>query len=251
MDPRSFIMGSGTPGFSFIRPGDRIVGQIIGEPVTKQMKVWRNGQPTDELAFWPSGEPKWQLCIPLQTQFRNYEGLKNPDRNVPDDGKRTVYLNGKHREAALKRAIQSAGMAWLEVGGWYDETYTGDDYESNAGIKPKLAEIRVAPASPEWKAQQRQAQQPAEPVYAAQAQVNAQQAQYAQQQPPPAPPVAVPSHHGTPEAMPQWAQSAPPMSAPPVQSAPPAQSAAMSTLEQLRAARNGTVPGGFDEEPPF
>lgn len=271
MDPRSFIMGSGTPGFSFIRPGDRIVGQIIGEPVTKQMKVWRNGQPTDELAFWPSGDPKWQLCIPLQTQFRNYEGMKNPDRNVPDDGKRTVYLNGKHREAALKRAIQSVGAQWLEIGGWYDETYTGDDYDSSAGIKPKLADIRYMPPSPEDRARfQQQAQPPAgdrphpavvnahanswgseqrpnwqQPGWTPQAQPNG----YATGGHFPAPPApsAMPSHHGTPENMPDWAAPSPPVySAPPVQSAPPA--TAQSTLEQLRAARNVPV---YSEEPPY
>lgn len=269
MDPRSFIMGNGCPGFSFVRPGDRIVGQIISEPKLQQMKVWRNGQPTDELAVWPSGDPKLQLAFQVQTQFRNYEGIRDPKRESPDDGRRTVYVNGKHRESALRRAIQAAGAEWLEVGGWYDEIYTGDDYESKAGIKPKLAEIRYAPPSAAYRAQQAQTADQAymadqERIYAAQAQVNAerqvaqQQASGGQQQGwqqpgwtpvmPPAPP-AMPSHHGSPADIPTWASSQAPVSTPPVQSAPPAQSAKpMSTLEQLRAANQSA---SFTDEPPY
>lgn len=260
MDPRSFIMGSGCPGYSFIRPGDRIVGQIISEPKLQQMKVWRNGQPTDELAVWPSGDPKLQLAFQVQTQFRNYEGIREPKREAPDDGRRTVYVNGKHREAALRQAIRAAGAEWLEVGGWYDETYTGDDYESKAGIKPKLAEIRYQGPSPAFKAAQ------AEQVNAAQAQVNAERhvaqqggsQQQAWQQPgwtptmPPAPP-AMPSHHGSPADMPDWATANGPAvavtSAPPVQSAPPAQTASgLSTIDQIRLARQAA---GMTDEPPF
>lgn len=250
MDPRSFIMGNGCPGFSFVRPGDRIVGQIISEPKLQQMKVWRNGQPTDELAFWPSMDPKMQLAFQVQTQFRNYEGIRDPKRESPDDGRRTVYVNGKHREAALRRAIQAAGAEWLEVGGWYDETYTGDDYESKAGIKPKLAEVRYAPPSAAFRAAQAQAEPPQQ-VAPVQPPVT-QQAGW--QQPgwtpvmPPAPP-AMPSHHGSPADIPAWATSQGPVSAPPVQSAPPAQSGqAMSTIEQIRLARESA---GLSEEPPF
>jgi hypothetical protein len=256
MDPRSFIMGSGCPGFSFVRPGDRIVGQIISEPKLQQMKVWRNGQPTDELAVWPSGEPKLQLTFQVQTQFRNYEGIREPKKEAPDDGRRSVYVNGKHREAALRQAIRAAGADWLEVGGWYDETYTGDDYESKAGIKPKLAEIRYAPPSAAFKAAQAQAQP--EPVYAAQAQVNAERqgshgnqvaGQQNWQQAGWTPQATVPSHHGQTADMPTWATSNAPVSTPPVQSAPPVQSGApMSTLEQLRAARESA---SSTEEPPF
>ena len=110
MDPRKFIMGSSNPGYSFMRPGDRVVGVILSEPETRQMKVWKNGKPSDELATWPDGSAKFQLVLELATQFRNYEGIREPDPTVPDDGRRNVYVNGKHREAALRRAIKQAGI---------------------------------------------------------------------------------------------------------------------------------------------
>lgn len=249
MDPRKFIMGSSQPGFSFIRPGDRVIGVITDEPETRQMKVWKQGKPSDELAVWPDGSPKWQLVIPLQTQFRNWEGIREPDRSVPDDGRRNVYVNGKHREAALKQAIRSAGVDWLEVGGIYDETYLGDDYESKAGIKPKLGKISYTPparsAVPDdgysySPAGQQNWQQPGWTPQQAhhEAMQQARVQEFSQ-------PAAVPSHHGQPAAMPEWATADAPQSAPPAPVSPAGP--ALSTLEQLRAQRNAPV--GSDSIP--
>lgn len=281
MDPKSFIMGSSSPGFSFDRPGARITGRLTKDPELRQMKVWRNGKPTDELAFWPSGDPKMQLVISLETNFRNYEGLKDPDRSVPDDGRRTVYLNGKHREAALRQAVKAAGTEWMERGGLYDETYTGDDYDSQAGIKPKLAVIHYQAPPPGFNqppAQTQQAQQPAAQGYNNGYNTGAQHAQQyvqpaqSQPQPPawqqpgwrpdqiaqpgygqPSPfgqgQVAVPSHHGAPENIPDWAspapQSAPPAAPTSVPPAPP-----LSTMDLIRQG-GGAVSDYGQVEPTF
>lgn len=241
MDPRKFIMGTSLPGYSFMRPGDRVVGIISGEPETRQMKVWKNGKPSDELATWPDGAPKYQLVIPLQTNFRNWEGIREPNREVADDGQRNVYVNGKHREAELRRAIRAAGIDWIGPGCIYDETYTGDDYNSSAGIKPKLAKIHITPPAvsnapdgyddgqggPAW-------QQPGW-----RPQPDAGQA---------TPHAAVPSHHGSQHSMPDWAQAAPatPVSSPPAHPATTARP--MSTLDQLRERQNVPV---SSEPPPF
>lgn len=230
MDPRKFIMGSSQPGFSFIRPGDRVVGVIVEEPETRQMRVFKNGVPSDELAVWPDGSAKYQLVLTLQTQFRNYEGIRDPDRSVPDDGRRNVYVNGKHREAALRDAIKRIGADWIYPGDIYDETYTGDDYNSKAGIKPKLSTIVITKGQPQQAPDGYEQAQPTQNWQ--QPGWTAQQAHSGQ---------AVPSHHGQPANMPDWAQAAP-QSAPPA--GPPAQP--MSTLEALRAAResgtNGLTP---------
>ncbi len=255
-DARSLIMGTGAAGFSFNRPGDSVLGQIITEPKAVQVKKFG----TNELDFWPSGDPKMQTVFQVQTQWRNYEGIANPDRTQPDSGIRTIYLKGKHFERATKDAILAAGASWLDVGGWFQATYTGDDYNSKAGIKPKMFEVRYQP--PQQQPQQahqgygppqgqqgygQQAPQPPRPPQ--QAQPNWQQAGWRpeqNQQPPQGFAPAsfsqtVPSHHGTAESMPDWAK---PTSAPPVSSAPPAPN--LSTLQMIANSQAGSESGSPD-----
>lgn len=225
MDAKAFLMGSGNPGFSFSRPGDRIVGQIIAEPTMQQQKVYGTNDP----AVWPSGDPKMQMLVNVSTSFRNYEGIANPDRAQPDTGARTIYVKGKHFERACREAVRDAGAAFLDVGGWLDITYTGDDMTSKAGMKPKLFTVRyMAPRA------QAAVVQSVAPVYLSQ-----QPSYITQQQPnpwgiqaPATPQPQLPAHHeqGPPPA---WAQEpAQPVSAVPVSAGPP-----MSTLEAIRAAQ--------------
>lgn len=273
---RDLIMGTGAPGFSFNRPGDGVMGQIITEPKSQQVKKYG----TNELDFWPSGDPKMQVVFQIQTQLRNYEGMANPDRSQPDTGVRTIYLKGKHFEKATKDAILAAGGSWLEPGGWFSATYTGDDYNSKAGIKPKLFEVRYqAPPPGSQQAQQHQGQAaPGNQGYGGQQGYGQQPPQGGpawqqagwnpqQQVPgvpqgfaggpgthgtspyPPQPPQGgfpgqsvMPSHHGTAEQMPEWAK---PASSPPAQptSAPPA----LSTLELIKQGQTGTPDYGSVE----
>ena len=252
-DARSLIMGSGSPGFSFNYPGDTVTGQILTEPKAVQARDFASGQP----AFWPSGDPKMQTVFQIKTAFRNYEGINSPDRMRPDDGVRTIYLKGKWMEKATKEAILAARASWLDVGGWIQFTYTGDDMTSKAGNKPKLFQVKYqppaqAPQQPQvapngygqgygQQQQFQQAPRPPQPVQSAQP--NWQQpgwqpqGGYAQGGPinPPqlgmvnepiqtfAPATfnqtpAQPAHHGTPDTMPGWAAG--PTSAPPLSSPP-------------------------------
>lgn len=144
MDAQSFLMGSSNPGFSFRVPGDRVVGQILAPPTVQQQKVFKTNDP----AFWPSGDPKLQMLVSVQTGFRNWEGVATPDPARPDDGARTIYVKGKHFEPAMKRAVLEAGAKFLTVGGWVDITFTGEDMESDAGQKPKLFAVRYMPPPP-------------------------------------------------------------------------------------------------------
>lgn len=263
-DARSLIMGSGSPSFSFNRFGDTITGQIITEPQAVQQKVFG----TNELAFWPSGDPKMQVVFQVQTAWRNYEGIATPDRTRPDSGVRTIYIKGKHMEKSVKEAILAAGADWLDVGGWVQITYVTDDYESKAGIKPKIFDVKyqrgTAPQAPRG-----EMTRPAQTFQGngypqAQPQQNWQQpgwrpdAPVAQgpyppqgnpfpQPPAPAQP-AMPSHHGQPDQMPNWATG--PASAPPApSSAPPAPQ--LSTLEAIRAAQASGTPDYGSIQPAF
>lgn len=266
MDPRAFLMGSASPGFSFKVPGDNIVGQIIAQPTVQQQKVYGK----EELAFWPSGDPKWQMLVQVKTGFRNYEGIGAPDRTRPDDGTRTIYIKGKHFEPAVKRAILSAGAQFLDVGGWLNITYTGEDMESKAGQKPKMFTVAylppppgsqpvqqapaappAAPPAPAWQQPGWSPQSAAQPVVQSVASPDPWAGQHAYPANPtyaPAQP-AVPSHHGQPDQMPQWAQAVP-VSVQPASPAPAPVAAPMSTLEALRAQREQSVQV-YAEEPPY
>lgn len=249
---RDLIMGNSAPAMTFNDVGAEIMGKIITEPKAVQQTVYDPRNPQNKTpAFWPSGDPKMQVIFQVQTQWRNYEGIKNPDRNSPDDGRRTVYLKGKFMERATAEAIRAVGADWLDVGGmiWY--RYIGEDMTSPAGAKPKLFEARYQPPAaqpPAHFGQQAQqgyagaqggyppqgyqgqgypAQQPPRPPQPA-AQPNWQQAGWGTQQP------TAPSHHGQADAMPDWAK---PTSAPPVSSAPPAPN--LSTLQMIANSQSG------------
>lgn len=244
---RDHIMGSGSPAFSFSRPGDGVAGPILTEPQVVQQRDFATGAP----AFWPSGDPKLQVVFQIQTNLRNFEGITNPDRSRPDNGVRTIFVKGKHFEKALKDAILNANAGWLEVGGWFAATYTGDDMTSKAGNKPKLFDVKYQAPPPQPPAHFQQGQQgygqaqgygnqqqptyvpPTPPQPPVQAQPNWQQPGWGTQQPYGQSAQAVPSHHGTEQAMPDWAR---PSSAPPApSSAPPAPS--LSTLDMIKQAQ--------------
>lgn len=263
MDAKSFLMGSSNPGFSFVRPGDEISGQIVGEPQVQQQRVYDPLGLSKELAVWPSGAPKMQMIVTLRTNLRNYEGISRPDTTVPDNGMRTLYVKGKHMESAMKQAVLHAGAEFLDPGGMLQVRYTGDDYESKAGIKPKLFAVRYmpprqqAPASQQgsqggqgYQQQPQQAQRPAEPVYAAQAQMQGRSTGRPWDAAPGDPwatttdpwsgqqTVTRPPHHEQ-GPMPDWAQpaAAHPVSAQPVSAAPSQQP--MNTLQVLQAMQQG------------
>lgn len=254
---KDLIMGTGAPGFSFNNIGDTIVGQIINEPKAMQCKKFG----TEELDFWPSGDPKMQTVFQVQTAWRNYEGINNPDRMSPDSGIRTIYLKGKHFEKATKIAILTARADWLDVGGWFKATYTGEDMSSKAPMKPKLFDVQYQPPRPQAAQQvmggqdygqgQRQYGQPVpQPPRPAEPVQNWQQPGWRPDPAPQAQPnpfgqsqIAVPSHHGQPETMPDWASSAP-QSAPPMAqvSVPPVPP--MSTIDLIRQSQGVTTVSG-------
>lgn len=278
MDARDHIMGSSSAGYSFLQINQTVTGQIITEPKVTQQRNFHDGQP----AFWSSGDPKWQTVFQIQTQLRNYEGISKPDHSKPDDGVRTLFIKGKHMEKAVKDAILAAGGSFLTVGGFIQITYTGDDMDSRAASKPKFFAVRYQPPAPGSQPAQQHGSQ-GQPGYGGQAQQsypntppqpaavpawqqpgwNPQQgvqavpngfgapathapapvAPWPAQAPMP-PTSAVPSHHGSPEQMPDWAQpvgmnpltpAMPTSAVPSPSSAPPAPT--LSTLELIAQAQ--------------
>lgn len=118
-------MGASAPAaFGKTTPlGTRIGGVIVGEAQVRQMRKFRNGQPTDELDTWDNGDPKNQISVPVQTELRE---------SGEDDGRRTLYIKtwGPQKEGLLA-AVRAAGYAKLSEalaeGNQLYATYTHDD----------------------------------------------------------------------------------------------------------------------------
>lgn len=267
-DSRSRIMGASTPGYSFLQVGQSVTGQIITEPKDVQQRNFHDGSP----AFWPSGDPKMQTVFQIQTSLRNYEGISQPDRSKPDDGVRSLFIKGKHMERAVKDAILAAGASWLDIGGWIQVTYTGDDMSSKAASKPKFFAVKYQPGPPPQVDQVRYGSpdrvyqgnnygQPATPPQQSWQQPGwqpngpAAPPAYPNQAPAfPQPPAmtqpVVPSHHGSLDTMPAWAGG--PSSAPPAPSSAPPAPPALSTLQMIaQAQQTSGSPDYGSVEPAF
>ncbi|PPG38649.1 hypothetical protein [Rathayibacter sp. AY2B5] len=176
---------SGGKSATFNTIGETITGTITRAPSERQATKYK----TTDLDFWPSGDPKMQIQVPLQTTLR-----VDPD----DDGVRTLYVTkskGDSRFRAIAEAIAAAGAGDLAVGGILTVTYTGNDPQSQNPANPKklYTATYAAPASgfaqPAPAAAPQQQQAPAgfpSQAIPQQAPQQQQQAPFVPQTPPPA-----------------------------------------------------------------
>jgi hypothetical protein len=130
-----FDQPAGSPAFGFNQIGARVQGYVVAEPTVKpQMKFDGSGKPTDIPDTWTSGDPKMKVIIQLQTQLRDPEMEE-------DDGVRGVYAVISNSEGscfrAIKDAIKAAGRKDIEVGGFLDVWYAGDDPKSSNPRNPR------------------------------------------------------------------------------------------------------------------
>lgn len=121
--PESFLMGGGAKAARFEHPGDTTAGTITEAPEVRQQTDIQSGDPV----FWPSGDPKMQLIVTLQTTDAD---------DGDDDGKRRIYVKGKSLTEAVREAVKTTGARGLEVGGTLSITYTGDGVASTKGFNP-------------------------------------------------------------------------------------------------------------------
>lgn len=119
----AFLMGGGATSAKFEAPGDTISGTIAEAPEVRQQTDIATGDPT----FWPSGDPKMQLVVTLQTNLKD---------DADDDGKRRIYVKGKSLTEAVREAVKKTGARGLETGGTLSVTYTGDGQASQRGFNP-------------------------------------------------------------------------------------------------------------------
>lgn len=119
MDANQLLMGSGVRSIKWRdhQIGHTVIGTICEPPKVEQMKKYQS----DELDFWPSGDPKMQIVVVLQTELRD---------DGEDDGRRRLYIEPRMM-ACVRDAVKAAGAKGLEVGGrlairWISGTGQGE-----------------------------------------------------------------------------------------------------------------------------
>jgi len=119
MDANQLLMGSGIKSIKWKdhQIGHTVIGTICEPPKVEQMKKYQS----DELDFWPSGDPKMQIIVTLQTELRD---------DGEDDGRRRLYIEPRMM-SPVRDAVKAAGAKGLEVGGqlairWISGTGQGE-----------------------------------------------------------------------------------------------------------------------------
>ena len=104
-DANDLLMSGGIKAFTFERMGDTALGTIVDEPKAAQMNKYKS----KELDFWPSGDPKMQIVVTIQTDLRD-------PANAVDDGRRRLYIVPRMM-TPVREAILRAGGKGLAIGG--------------------------------------------------------------------------------------------------------------------------------------
>lgn len=132
------LFDSGNKGIKFEQIGAEITGTVAGAPYERQQTKFGTQEPD----FWPNGDPKMQILVPLKTALRD-------PANVHDDGERTLYVASKNMKTAIGNAIRTAGATDILPGGTLTVKYIGNDPASKNPANPaKLySATYTAPAS--------------------------------------------------------------------------------------------------------
>jgi hypothetical protein len=99
----NLLMSGGIKAAKFETMGDIVRGRIVDDPKVAQMKKFES----EELDFWPSGDPKMQIIVTIATDQRT-----DPE----DDGHRHLYIVPRMMPA-VREAVKAAGATGLAVGG--------------------------------------------------------------------------------------------------------------------------------------
>jgi hypothetical protein len=119
MDANELLMNSGAKSCKFEHLGDTWIGTIVDQPTAKQMTKYQS----DELDYWPSGDPKMQIVVTLQTEARD-------PANPADDGRRVLFIPPRMM-TPVREAIVRSGAKGLAIGGrlavkWVSGTGQGE-----------------------------------------------------------------------------------------------------------------------------
>ncbi len=103
IDANALLMGGGVKSAKFDILGTVVMGAITEPPKAQQMKKYQS----EELDFWPSGDPKMQIIVTLQTDLRE---------DAEDDGRRNLFIVPRMMHV-VRDAVRKVHAPGLEVGG--------------------------------------------------------------------------------------------------------------------------------------
>lgn len=132
VDANDVLFGGGIPAAKFVSPGDTFAG-----PITKleaqQARKFDKGKPTDELDYWPNGDPKMVAVATLKTAHRD-------PSDPSDDGQRKLYIASRDMQGKVREAVKLAGQRKLDLGGVLQVTYTHEE-KSESGLMAKMYQV--------------------------------------------------------------------------------------------------------------
>lgn len=121
-----FLFGR-APALKFEKVGTTHSGVIVDLEMQQARKV--NGQ----LDFWEDGQKKMQLCITLETTYRDEE-------DPTDEGLRRLFVKGQ-MATALKNALRVKGVRAPAIGAPMAVRYIRDGAPNKLGNRAKEYEV--------------------------------------------------------------------------------------------------------------
>ena len=119
--------------------GTSIVG-TVEKIETAGVRKFKNGEITNELDYWDSGQPKIQLHIVLDTDL--------PPEDESDEGKRSIWIKGwGGQRRAYQDAVKRNGGKSPKPGDRFRATYKGLGEKGKMPQAPKVYEYEIIPAS--------------------------------------------------------------------------------------------------------
>ena len=117
--------------------GTSIVG-TVAKIETAGVRKFKNGEITNELDYWDSGQPKIQLHIVLDTDL--------PPEDESDEGKRSIWIKGWGKQmAAYREALRLNNGKHPKPGDTFTATYVGLGERGNAPQPPKIYKYEIKP----------------------------------------------------------------------------------------------------------
>lgn len=127
-DGNELLMSGGIKSAGFQILGDTVVGTIIDQPKQVQMTKYKS----DELDYWPSGDPKMQIVVTIQTDERD-------PADPTDDGRRRLFITPRMMKPT-REAVLRAGVKGLAIGGRLAERWVSGSGEGAGNAREFAAE---------------------------------------------------------------------------------------------------------------
>ncbi len=136
-DANALLMGGAkSVSWKDLGMGAIVVGTILEPPKVEQMTKYKSTEPD----FWPSGEPKLQIVLEIQTDMRD-------PANPTDDGKRRLFVEPRMMKT-FREAVRNAGADGFAVGGKVAVKWVSGDGEGEGNARVFVTEYAKPVSNP-------------------------------------------------------------------------------------------------------